>query len=242
MPKTFTQPLPYSGVPEILTGPSGAETQFRGFQSGAPDILSLLANSPGMNIPGLDPGQTAAMQNLITAGTSNPDLAAARAQLEALTSGPIGSSPATQAGMQAYEDIQAPQIATDSALRGTAGGGQALEASALGREAAAVPLIQQEIQNREAGVGQSMGIGQQQMQSLAMALEASGLPREVALQQAQAMFDQAQQRFQAELGLQTYPLQWVPGLTGQTSHTSMNAMDYIGAIGKGLNPASLFGG
>ena len=212
----------------------GLSEQFGAMQS-LPNSTSLAENVPGLNVPGMDQGQQDALTAFLTNSGNNPDLAAARSQIGALTSGPVGSSPETQAGMKAYQDLAAPQIASDSALRGTASGGQGIEALALGQEQAAVPLIQQEIQNRSAAVGQDMGIASQQQQSLAQALEASGLPREVALQQAEAAFQQQQQQWGTQMGIQQLPLSWAPAANiGNTSHTTMDAMDYVGAAGKGL--------
>jgi len=241
---TTTRPAPWMWG--TFTGPSGIQTQLSGAQAGFPSLLGLPETIPTLDIPGLTPEQQTLIQQLSAAGTASPDLAAARDQLAQLTGGPVGSSPATQAGMQAFEQLVAPQILQQQALQGTAGGGAALEALGQGATAAAVPLIQQEIANREQAVGQYGALGQQQMQQLAMALEAQGLPREVAQQQAQAMYDQLQQRFQFESGIQTWPLGMMSGFGSQETHGTMTAEDWVAAIGKGLSPSgasgSLLGG
>lgn len=240
MATSFQKPFVSPGFQPIL-GESG--TQFEQFQTGAPSILSLYQNVPGLQVPGLDPTQLSTLNQLVSTGTSNTDLANARAQLEALTSGPIGSSPATQAGMEAFQQLVAPTLTQQSALRGTAGGGQAIEALGQGATEAALPLIQQEIQNREAGVGQSLQMGGLNMQELAMALEAAGLPREVALQQAEALNQQQQQQWQTGLGLQTFPMSlWGPSQIGTKSYSTPGAWDYVSGVGKGLSPSGLFGG
>lgn len=222
------------------------ENQQLGAQQGLPDISSLASNVPGLNVPGMDPNQQSFLQQLQANASNSSDMAAARAQLGELTSGPVGSSPATQAGMKAYYDLVQPRIESQSALRGTAGGGQGLEALSLGAEQAAVPLIQQEISDRGAAVGQYAALGNQQQQQLAQALEASGLPREVALQQAEAAFSQQQQQFQTQMGVQEQPASWIPATFGQnsTSGQHLGWMDYAGAIGKGIQGplAGLFGG
>lgn len=239
MPISTTQTIIPAQTQQVI---DRAIQQLGGAQTGMPDILALASQIPGLQVPGLDPTQQSILNQLVTSGTTSPDLAQARAQLAQLTGGPIGSSPATQAGMQAFQQLSAPIIEQQSALRGTAGGGQAIEALGQGATQAAIPLIQQEIANREQAVGQYGQLGGQQMQQLAMALEASGLPREVALEQAQALYNQQQQKFGYETGIQTYPLQLIPSTFGTKTHGTMTAEDWISGIGKGLSPSGLMGG
>ncbi|TAK94600.1 hypothetical protein EPO05_06155 [Patescibacteria group bacterium] len=194
----------------------------------------------------MTPEQQQLLQSMIGEGTTAPQLQAAQNQLQQLTQGPIGSSPATQAGMEAFQQLTLPSIMQTAALQGNAAGGAAIEGAQQGASAAALPLIQQEIQNREAAVGQYGGLQQAQMQALAQAFEASGLPREVALEQAQAAYDKAQQAFGIESGVQMLPLQMLGDFLGksQKSHTTLGAWDYVAGIGKGLQgpAANLFGG
>lgn len=186
-----------------------------GAMQGLPDISTLATNIPQLNVPGLDPTQLGILSNLEQTAQYSPDLQAARAQIAQLTGGTVGSSPATQAGMKAWEQLVKPQVESASALRGTAGGGEGLEALSQSATAAAVPLIQQEIANRQAAIGQETQIAGKQQAALAQALEASGLPREVAQQQAEALFGRQQQQFATQLGLQTVPQSWIPGTWGQ---------------------------
>lgn len=235
MATSSTTPIISPGFQPIL---GESSNQFQQFQLGAPDILSFYQNVPGLNVPGLDPTQTATLNQLVGTGTNNADLANARAQIAALSGGPIGSSPVTQQAMQAYRELSAPLIEQQSALRGTAGGGQAIEALGQGQTAALVPFLEQEVQNKSQAVGQTLQIEQQNMQNLAMALEAAGLPREVALEQAQAAFQQKQQQWQTGLGLQTYPFQyWGPAALGSRSGTSPSGFDYLTGAIKAIGPA-----
>lgn len=223
---TFTAPWFPAVTAPATQGLIGAEQNL-------PDLTQIYQGMPQLNVPGLDPTQLSLLGQLTSTGADNPDLAAARAQLAQLTGGPIGSSPATQAGMQAFEQQIAPIITQQSALRGTAGGGQAIEALGQGATAAALPLIQEEIKAREAAVGQYGQLGQEQVNQIAMALEASGLPREVALEQAQALFQRQQQQSKFATGIQTFPLQYLGqlGMGGRTSQPSTVGGDIIGAIG-----------
>jgi hypothetical protein len=80
------------------------------------------------------------------------------------------------------------------------------------------------------------------MGNLAMALESAGLPREVALEQAQAAYNQQQQQFATQMGLQTLPWQLEPMTIGSKSYMTPGGWDIIGGIGKGLSPSGLLGG
>lgn len=95
-------------------------------------------------------GQTAAQ---------NPDQMALD-QLAYLTGGPIGSSPATLATMEAYDRLQAPSIQNTLNAMGMGRSGAGAEQLNLGRTAALVPALQQEVQNRATAVPQYINIGQ----------------------------------------------------------------------------------
>lgn len=210
------------------------------FQATAPNLTALYQNYPQLNVPGIDPTQQNVLNQLVQTGQNNPEIQAALAQLQQLTSGPIGSSPATQAGMQAFQQLEAPIIGQQSALRGTAGGGQAIEALGQGATAAALPLIQTEIANRQAAVQQYGQLGQQQMQQLALALEASGLPREIALEQAQAIMQRQMGQQQMAFGLQTLPLDLLGSISiGQQGTSTPSGLDITKNITGGL--ASILG-
>lgn len=201
----------------ILTGPTGAFPQFQAAQGALPSLTALGTGAPQMDIPGLTPDQQAQINAILQTGSTSPDLMAARQQLQALTSGPIGSSPATLAGMQAFQHLVAPQVMQAEALQGRAGGGAALEAMSQASTQAALPLIQNELAQRQAAVGQYTGLQQAQLNSLAAALEAAGMPREVALQQAQAAFNKANANYQFQSNLQSAPLNLMNSLLGQHS-------------------------
>lgn len=167
---------------------------------------------------------------------------------------PIGSSPATLQGMQAWQDVVAPQVRNQQALQGSFHGGAADEAIANSAGQAMVPLIQQEIQQRNAAIPQLMQLGgtaaqrfrgdlQQRIANmmgtvgplsnlgatgaerfrsdLQNALEAAGVPREVANQQAQANYQDFLRRYQLAQQTTLGPImQLAPSLIGTTQTTS----------------------
>lgn len=90
---------------------------------------------------------------------STADIASSRQLLDQLTSGPIGSSPATAAAMRAYKSSAVPQILSGQAMAGPGRGGGLAEALQQGEEQAYVPLVQQEISNRLAAAPQYAGLG-----------------------------------------------------------------------------------
>jgi hypothetical protein len=147
------------------------------------------------SIPGLTADQQGLINSLVQAPYGNqisaPEMAALF-QVDALTGGPVGSSPATQAGMQAWEQIVRPQVMQEQALQGTTGGGAADEAIANSASAAAVPLIQQEITNRVGTLPTLTGIGQKstdtEAQQLQAGLQAAQQPYDIESAQAQAEF------------------------------------------------------
>lgn len=129
---------------------------------------------------------------------------------------PLGESPATKAGMEAWKKLVEPTIRSEHAFRGTLGGGGFLEDLSLGATSAALPLIQQELQQRAAlmpfltGVGErATRVQQEAIQSLLefggrefeqiigailAAMPAVALPRELTGQQLQAVFEDFRRR------------------------------------------------
>ena len=227
--------------PYLFQGPSAAFPQFGAAQQQLPQIAQLPGLTPELQVPGVTPDQQALIQQMIGAGGASPDLQAAAQQLQQLTAGPIGSSPATEQAMAAWQQNVAPTIEQFAALQGNASGGQALEALQQGQTGALVPLLQQEISNRQQAASQYGQLAQQQISGLAAALEASGIPREVALEQAQAAYEQQQGQLGLETQLQTMPLQLLGQLIGQQGKQSqtLHALDWIGAIGQGISPSGL---
>lgn len=74
----------------------------------------------------------------------------ARQGVNWLTNGPLGTAPATVAGMESWENMVKPQVQQELALAGLGRSGALGTAMAKSRTEAAVPLLQQEIENRMA--------------------------------------------------------------------------------------------
>jgi len=72
--------------------------------------------------------------------------------LRQFTQGDLFQSPATQAAMKAFSEQAVPQIESRLALRGMENSGAAAEAFAQAQTQALVPLLQQELQQRQAAV------------------------------------------------------------------------------------------
>lgn len=252
MAESTTTSNTYTAIPSYLQsffeGPSGFANKLTTAGQQFPDIYSLAQQVPSLNVPNLTPEQMQVINAMMSSGMSSPDLTSARTQLDQLTSGQIGSSPATVAGMKAFQEQVAPQIMQTAALQGTASGGGAIDAMQRGATEAAVPLIQQEISNREAAVGQYGALQSAQMNSLSMALEASGMSREVAQQQSQALYDAAMKKFGIEMTVQMGPMDLLGALLGSSkttaSHPTMTGEDWtaagLSAVGGGLS--SIAGG
>jgi hypothetical protein len=132
--------------------------------------------------------------------------------------GPNQPSSATQAAMKEFNDLQAPEIQSQAALQGLGTSGASLAALAQGQEQAAVPFLQQDLQNQltaAQGLGQLGGQEASQMQTqLQDALQAAGMPREIAQQIMQNQFNQQQQQWNFAQGIQTGGASQFPSLIG----------------------------
>lgn len=144
--------------------------------------------------------------------------------LNGLTSGPIGSSPATQAAMRAYDQNVAPTIASSLGASGGGRGGEMAAAMSQGQTSAYVPLVQQEIANREAAIPQYAGLGQQQSQDIQTALTNSDLIRQIAQAQDTANFNDFMRRSGLIQQFTQGPLQLLgPSAIGSTSQSTTSS-------------------
>lgn len=73
-------------------------------------------------------------------------------QLLQTTGGPIGSSPTTKAGMEAWKSAVLPTVENEMVQAGLGRSGDLLKAVGASASQAAFPLLQQEVQNRMASV------------------------------------------------------------------------------------------
>jgi len=111
-------------------------------------------------IPQVAQGNPQSQNALSSLGYGNPGTDSALGQLSQLTSGQIGSSPATQAGMAAFQQNVLPTLQNELGAMGLGRSGIAGEQIQKAATSAAVPLIQQEIANRAAAVPQYTNVAQ----------------------------------------------------------------------------------
>jgi hypothetical protein len=136
-------------------GPTGTSTQQPILGHGLGKLAGASAKDWMSLLGSADPQLAGDIQN----GGLSPQEIQALGQINQLTSGPIGSSPATAAGMRAYTANAEPAIEQAQSLGGGGRGGALQAALTQGQEQAYDPLIQQEISNREASIPQLAGIG-----------------------------------------------------------------------------------
>lgn len=184
-------------------------------------LPSLLTPNPEQ-IAGLTPDEMANIGQLEgIAKNGSPQENQAQSLIDQLTGGAIGSSPATSAAMRAYQQNVQPTIESSLAASGGGRGGELQAALQQGTTSAYVPLVQQEIANREAGVGQEMGLGQMRSQDIGTAMNASDQIRNIQQAQFQAQFDDLMRRQGLMQNfIQGPTAQLAPNLFGQKSTSS----------------------
>ena len=118
---------------------------------------------------GLSPTQQYVSGLVPQIAQTSPYTTQAAGQINQLTGGAIGSSPLTQAGMQAFTDITQPSIQNTLATMGLGRSGAGANVLAQAQTAAAVPFLTQEIANRESAIPQLANLAAQQTGQLATA-------------------------------------------------------------------------
>lgn len=216
--------------PWLLPIMQGTAGQIGAAQGNLPNISQLYGMLPQLGIAPLSGSQTDLINQIVAQAGGGTNVANAQNLLGQLTSGPIGSSPATQAGMQAFQQLVAPQIEQGAVLAGQGNSGALGEQLQLGATAAAVPLIQQEIQNRQQAIGQYGNLEQLLGQQQQAGLNAAGLPQQIQQQQNQSLYDQLMNQLMYAQGVQMGPEQ----LFGSTLGASQWGRQSTGGIFSGL--------
>jgi hypothetical protein len=131
-PQLVPQFSPYTAMgiqqtPGLLAVQPGSLGSFMGYNA-LPEVASVPVPTPGATF-----GQRGLLQQLV--------------------GGPVGSSPATMAGMEAWRSNVLPTVQNEMALQGLGRSGPELEAVARSQTTALVPFIQQEIQDRMTSLG-----------------------------------------------------------------------------------------
>ena len=201
-------------------------SQYKNAQAGLPSLTSLFGMVPQQGTAPFS-AQQDQLINQISGLNGAPNSAelAAQGQYNQFL-GQNGPSAATQAEIQQFNTLQAPEILQQSALMGQGNSGAALSALSQGQESALVPFLQQDTQNKMSAAGGLESLGgqyyNQQTQDLQNALTAAGMPQELAQQQANALYQQLEQQFQYAQGVQQQPFSLLQSAIGGGGSTTVN--------------------
>ena len=179
-------------------------------------------------IAGLSPTQQWATAQAPTLGNIQAPEVSGLEQLAQLTSGQIGQSPLTQAGLQGWEATMRPSIENTLATMGLGRSGAGANILEQSRAQVLGPLIQQEIQQRQAAVPQLFGLGQQlagrQSGAAQFGLQAGGLEQGTA----QAALDAAQRDLSRRQQLSERLFLGVPQSTGTATTSTSPQQNFWG--------------
>jgi hypothetical protein len=232
---------------------------------GEQDAMAMLAQLGGTPVGGVTakgvtaPGVTAedAAATQAEVDTNTRQMLDAEALIKGLTSGEVGSSPATAQAMKAWEQFVQPTVMAGQALTGNLGGGATEEALGLSRTAALTPLMAKEIDTRQAmaallgqlGLGASgqelaasttnAQLGTQVSEGNAnrdLAAQTAAGQMDLAAQTATAQMDLAAQQatLQAQLqkmGLDVQSATTLAAIAAGTQQRSLQAGGQLAAIG-----------
>lgn len=179
-----------------------------------PSLAGLFGGVPGLSVPGLTGQQTTdinALQGLGQSGGVFPFENQA-AQWTTQARNQMGQIADPNVAKQAFEQFASPEVMQQSALAGQANSG----AVPYALSQAAIPFELQNQQTELAAAQGQLGAAQQlgglgqtqlsnQMNELTTALQAAGMPRDVAQQLAESQFNQQQQQWGFGKDLRTFP-------------------------------------
>ena len=219
-------PIMPASLNQLLHGSAGGwEQALQSLMSGSPDSLTaqLQANPEGIaQLTGAETGNINQLENIAT-NQSGPEQQS-QSLINELTSGPIGSSPATAAAMRAYNQNIEPTIASSISATGGGRGGDLTAALTQGQTTAYAPLVQQEVANREAGVGQTQALGQQESGDITTAMNASDLIRQINQSGLTSQFQDLMRRFGLGQQLTLGPTELLgPSSIGQHTNQSTSS-------------------
>ena len=172
-----------------------------------PGIPSLYQNAPLQGTPQLTAQQNQNINSIQQLGQSGGTYPG---EQQAMTN--LGQIANPQASQQAFQQFAAPEVMQQAALAGQGQSG----AADYSLSQAAIPYELQAQQTQMQAANSQAQLGQQQVTNqgnqLAQALQASGIPYDVAQQMAQNQYNQQQQQWGLAKDIQTFPFQ----LFGQT--------------------------
>lgn len=204
-------------IPPFLRGILGQEaTSYLSAMQDLPQIQQLFGSVPKLNVPGITPGQ---QYDIAALQRGQPVLSPQQTQAAQMMR-EIADPAAEQ---KFYREFAAPELMQQSALQGQGTSGAADYALAQGADQYALMAKQNELQ----AAGGLAGIGQQGLAQMVTALEAQGIPRDIAQQQAQALYDQQQQRWGFAKDIQTNPFSlFGPTIGGGSTSVSMGGSKF----------------
>lgn len=205
----------------------GTASQLEQAQSQLPSISQLYGMIPELGTAGMTDTQSGLLGQF--QDQANNPTNAAESQAGAGYGNFLGGSNgdpsgATQAEINQFSQLQAPQINQQSALMGQGNSGAALTALAQGQESALVPFLQQGEQNQLTAAGGLANLGGQEFNNQQNALnsswQAQQLPQQLAQEQLQNQYNQQEQQLQFAQGIQTGGQSQFPSLIGGGSTTA----------------------
>lgn len=210
-----------------LTGPETnlvnlGVNELTGGVENLPNWAQLYQDIPLQGVAGLT-GTQDQLLNRITGGINNQGLNKEQQQAAGTLSsylGPINSNPQVQAEQNYINQTVLPTTQNQSALEGSGTSGASLEAVANAQTGAMTPVLENAASNQLSAANELAGIGSTGNAQLQQALEAAGLPQQVAQEQANAIYNQQSQKQQFGTAVQQQPLSLVPASLGSTSVSS----------------------
>jgi len=188
-------------------------------QGTLPSITGIYGDTPLLGVPGLNSGQLGAIGGFegMGSGPNAQELDALRSFGD-FTPGSNGISPVTAATEAQFNQATLPTIQNSAANMGQSNSGALLEAIQNGQVNALVPELTAQNQQQLEAAGQVGNIGStvynQDVTNLTNALQAAGLPYDVAQQEAQSQYNQQQQKSQLAQEVQLGPFSQIPSIFG----------------------------
>ena len=206
-------------------------SQWGSAQGNLPDISQLYNQIPELQTAQLNSGQTSDIGNIQGIGNQLQQSGGAWGgqqqagnQLENFLS-TNGPSAATQQAEQNFTNFENPVLESQASLSGLGNSGAALEASATGAAQAAVPFLQQDVQNKLSAANQLGALGGQEFGQLQggqqNALNASTIPQQLQQTELQNLFNQQNTRQQFGQQVQFGPESLFGNAIGGGSSTSL---------------------
>ena len=204
----------------------GEESQYQNAMGSLPSLSALYGQIPQQGTAPFSSQQNALIGQISgLSGQPNAAEQSAQNQYNQFLAPGGGESQASQAEMNLLQTQEDPMLMSQASLMGQGNSGAALQSLAQANQAALLPILQQGTQNQLKAASGLQGLGgqeySQQTQDLQNALQAAGMPQQLAQQQANNLFNQLQQQVQYAQGVQQGPFSMLGQLIGGGSGTSV---------------------